>query len=461
MRRLATFTALRWLVACLGATIALWVVVTGCGEDATALRVQVEASEQVAASLSSLELRASSTAGEVRWSKQWSAPIDFPTDLTFTKGADSDVIFEALALDQIGNVLAEDAMSASFIDQQVNWVELVLDECTGCSDGDSDVDSDSDTDSDTDSDSDSDSDADSDIDTNIMYVNPGCDPAVNAYGIDAAWTQGSASNELLLVTQGNRRWALNLSTNMWSQLLTTSDLAAHWALTTAPDTELNPGNVPEVQASGITAAWTMNRSPTEQLLVVVAGTRHFTFDYTMGTWLEENGQYGILHEIFISQGEEPWGCPGGSTPEVNPGNDELIQTEGVRSVSPYGTGGALRIAGASQLWYASLLVSTFTFQFTCYHATQSTGFIQAGNPTCESSDVNPGCDTAVAERGIDASWWTSADGVFHVTQGTRHWGLQTTGTVEWLADEYHTNMAEAWMATTEPDCSSTLLLEED
>jgi hypothetical protein len=443
----------------------LWAVVTGCGDDPTAIRVQIEASDQVAASLTLLELRVSSTAGEQRWSKQWNGPIDFPTDLTFTMGSDRDLIFEAFALDQIGNVLAEDAMSASFVDQEINWVELALDECIGCTDGDSDSDtdsdSDSDTDSDTDSDADGDGDTDADIDTNIMYVNPGCDPLVKASGIDAAWTQGPSKTELLYVTSGNRRWALNLSTNEWSSLLAKSDLASHWAANTLPTSELNPGTVEEVQTSGITAAWTMNRLPTEELLVVVAGTRHFTFDFTADTWVGENGQTGLLHEIFVSQGEEPWGCPGGTTPQVNPGNDETIQTNGVRSVSPYGTGGALRIAGAAQLWYASLLVPTFTFQFTCYFESQSTGFIQAGNPTCDGSNINPGCDPVVSEQGIDASWWTAGDGIYHVTQGTRHWGLLTSGAVEWLEAEYHTNVADSWVTETTPDCTETLLLAED
>jgi hypothetical protein len=431
----------------------------GCGEAPTALRVKIDASPDIASSIAILELRAANTTGEALWSNRWNAPIEFPADLTFTPGADREVLFEAIALDAVGGELARDSEQASFVDQEVRWVNLVLGECAGCADGDADTDtdadsdSDSDTDGDADSDSDADTDSDADFDTTTMYANPGCDPVVQAVGIDAAWTQGSAGSELLMVTQGTRMWVYGLENSTWSDSLATRNLARWWVDTTDPDTVLNPGTDPDVQARGITAAFTMSRSLTDQVLVIVAGTRHFTHDFSAGAWVGGDGQTGELAEVFATRGTvPPTGCAGGDD-QTNPGDDPTIQSEGVRAITNYRTNDGIRVAGATQLWYGASDATGFTFTFTCHYESQNTGFIQAGPPTCTGGDTttNPGCDGEVGLRGIDAAWWTS-DGIFHVTQAERHWGFRTEGDLRWLPEEHFANLADHWRTTSEPGC---------
>ncbi len=186
--------------------------------------------------------------------------------------------------------------------------------------------------------------------------------------------------------------------------------------------------------------------------MIVVGTRHFTRDLSTGEWVGGDGQTGLLHEVFAARGTLSGSCAGGDA-LTNPGADTGIQTDGVRAITPYGTGGGMRVAGAGQLWFGAYRADTFDFSFSCHYDSQDRGFIQAGGPVCGGADpINPGCDVVVSSDGVDAAYWTRADSIFHVTQGTRHWGLVTSGAVAWQPDEYHANLAEHWEATTTPDC---------
>jgi len=452
---LATAAATFCLVLAFGAP--------GCRDtSATALRVRISASEDVAGAMRFMELIVASPQGSLLWSNRWEAPLQFPTDLTFTMGINREVRFQAMALGPTGEVLAQDAADAAFVDGDVQWVDLQLGTCGDCADGDADVDTDTDTDSDTDTDGDTDGDADSDVeedadfDTDVMYVNPACDPVVQAVGIDAAWTQVSGSSEILHVTEGTRRWAMDITTRTWIDTLATRNLAATWEVM-PPRSEINPGFDEQVRTEGITAAWTVYAGGQAEYLVVVAGSSHFTLDLDLGTWLDDNGRQGLLHEVFVARGSLSGSCDGGDA-LTNPGNDETIQAMGVQAVSEYSTAGGFRIAGAGQLWYGACDAEAFNFQFSCHFTSQARGFIQAGGPICGGAEpINPGCDPDVAEHGIDAAFWTATDGVFHVTQGTRLWGLRTAERPPvWHADEYHADMATYIRGSTTPDCTATV-----
>lgn len=459
MHRTQILTAL-----CLAGVAAIVVasLAPGCAEGPTALRVRIDASPDVAAAMARLELRASSLAGDPLYSNQWDDP-ELPASLTFTEGADAVVVFEARAVSAVGEVIATDSEQAEFADGEVLWVDLMLGECTDCGDGDADVDTDVDSDSDVDTDVDSDVDTDTDTDVDsdedvepgVMYVNPGCDPVVVARGIDAAWTQSSASGELLHVTQGTRRWALELATGTWSGSWATPSIGETWAAATLPAGDPNPGFDADVLARGITSAWTFSSGGNTTHLTVTFGPRHSTLDLATGRWISDDGRSGDLAEVLRTLGAiAPPGCAGGDT-LTNPGDDTTVASEGLRAVSEWGTGGALRMAGAGQLWYAVFPApGSFHFEFTCHFNSQAAGFLQAG-PSCDETGVNPGCDPDVVAGGVDAAFWTSTGGgVFHVTRGPRHWGRDVgTG---WLSAQAIENIGLHWQSSTTPDCSATV-----
>lgn len=66
---------------------------------------------------------------------------------------------------------------------------------------------------------------------------------------------------------------------------------------------------------------------------------------------------------------------------------------------------------------------------------------------------NPGCDVEVEAHGVDAAYWTLTDSVFHVTQGVRHWALQTDDGDHWDIELYYENIGNEWRANTLPDCA--------
>jgi hypothetical protein len=436
---------------------------SGCVDEATALRVRIEGSPEVAAAMVRLELRVSSQDGQPLYSHQWDDPV-LPANLTFTMGADRAVTFEARAISPVGEILATDTAEAEFADNEVKWVDLALGECASCGDGDADVDADGDGDADADSDADGDGDADADadldVDTDVLYVNPGCDPVVVARGIDAAWTQSGASGEMLHVTQGTRRWALELARGEWSASWATRSLGETWAEATLPAGEPNPGFDETVLSSGITSAWTFSSTTSPTHLTVTAGTRHFTLVIADGEWISADGTSGSLPQVLRDlSAPAAVGCPGGDALS-NPGDDATIGSEGLRAVSEWapgsgGLGGLLRMAGAGQLWYAAYpSPGSFHFEFTCHFESQATDYLQAA-PTCDGSEVNPGCDPQVVARGIDAAFWTSTGGgISHVTQGTRHWGRDvSTG---WRGDQYEENLGLYWQSSTRPGCDATV-----
>lgn len=423
----------------------------GCSEPSTAIRVRIDASDEVSSSLSTLYLAALTEDGFLLWEHQWEAPIDFPANLTFTMGEHREIQFVAQALDSQGVLIDEDTFLTRFIDGQVNWIDLTLDECTECSaDGDADIDADADGDADEDDtdvdiDEEVDADPDYDFDLETMYVNPGCDEAVDKIGIDAAWTQLEAGIEFLHVTQWTRRWALNLSTNEWVEEMATSDMALDWTVNTEPDTAVNPGQDPTVQANGIDAAFTISNGTTDIYLIVIAETMFWTYSIETGAWIGASGfvpMRGLFHEFLDLQGITGGVCAASGFETTNPGEDSAVIAHGIRTISRY-SGDAFRLGDATRMWYGAYNPSTLALNFSCLYQPHAQAFEQSGDPNCTSDPegvINPGCHSSVRDRGINSSYFTRGDGYFHVTQANRHWAFSSSERV-WIEGEYTDDIA--------------------
>ena len=440
----------------------------GCQDEVSALRVRIDASDEIKGRMQWLEVRVRAVSGEDLWSNRWAFDFPLPTDVSLQRGKNAKVQIEAMALNGKEEPISRAVAQAQFEDAKVSWVELNLDACPTCQAPPSNPilppapapDQDAGTGAATDAGPPPDGGA-----AEVLHVNPGCDPVVQQQGLDAAWTRTTGNGEILYVTQGKRRWALfftapgDLSSANWDRDLTTSDLAALWSRTPPQDTS-NPGLSEAVQENGISAAWIMERDGNEAFLVVHAGIMFFTLDLDQGTWLGGAEHTGVFHDWLTQHSEITEGCQGADAAS-NPGQNETIQAEGVTAISRYSNGSGFRLIGGHQLWYGAYNPQSFQYSFSCHFENEATGYQQAGPPACNATDpVNPGCDETVQNDGVDTAYWTR-DGVFHVTQGIRHWGFRVEGmTQQWMPEQYVIDFPALWRERSRPDCSESISLTE-
>jgi hypothetical protein len=479
-RFLVSHAALLALVLAALAGATLW----GCSDQKGALRVRFNATQEVAEAMRWLKLQVRAEGGETVWSEQWDFNFGLPAHVTLREGSHHKVSLEALALNGAEQPISRAVAEVTFTKGETKWVDLNFEECPFCKnvpvpDGGPGNDGGPETGPETGpSDAEPDGNDGETGPTGIFYYNPGCDPVVRAQGIDAAWTKTTGTTEgglgeLLYVTQGTRMWALyfptpgDFSTAEWDRHeLAQPDIGKFWREEFGPDNDANPGRDSLVRSSGITAAWVLDYEGSERYLMVLAGARFFTLDWTQqGLWLDGAGRKGLFNEWLAanatipqpSTGPEPDGgtlplsCPGGDATR-NPGEDSIISSVGPTAISRYNVYGALRITAGTAYWGGSYDATDFSYHFNCTFDNVGR-FFETASPSCTSEeDVNPGCDDVVAQDGIDASYWTN-DGVFHVTQGIRHWGFVVGAYNQWLPEQHTNDLPAYWAENTEPGCS--------